>query len=130
MGVVFAIAAPVFLVLVSAVTKRLLSDGWKKRHFFVGIELAVAAIATLLDHFLDLFRKILEDDVNKEMAVNAVLSGILVIVAMVGLLYVLSLHRTFENDENRPKAQAFWLLFFANGVGSGLLIVYAVWVKG
>jgi hypothetical protein len=129
-AVILALAAPLFLILIGTVTKRLLDARWSRKHFFLGVELSIAAIATLLDHFLDLLRLIVaEETLPKGMAKDATYSGVLLVLSLVALLYALSLHRDWEKEEDRPKAQAFWLIFVANSLGAILLVVFALLVK-
>jgi hypothetical protein len=126
-SLIYAVAAPAFLILIGAGTKALLARKWSRRHFFLGVELTVAAIATVLDHFLDLARK---PELPPASSVkDAVGSGLFLLVAILLLIYVLTIHQAWEEEQDRLKHQFWYLVIVANALGTGLLVVFALWVK-
>jgi|SRR5665213_1237494 len=122
----YAVAAPAFLILIGAGTKALLARKWCLRHFFLGIELTVAAIATVLDHFIDLARN---PDSPHSGVKDAVGCGLFLFVAILLLIYVLTIHQAWEDEQERVSGQFWSLVIVANALGAGLLVVFALWVK-
>jgi hypothetical protein len=127
---IFVLASPAFLIVLGACTKRMVAGSWERKHFFLGVELTVAAIATVLDHSIDLARVMSGgDDWPREVGRNALKSLAFLGVAIGWLMIVLTIHMGWEKETQRTRMQAIWLIVVTNAIGAGLLSGFALWVK-
>lgn len=127
---VIALVVPIVLILSSAFAKKLVRGStWIRTDFFLGVELALSAIAAALTNFLDLSKAATTDDVQID-ANNLAKNGSFLAICFFLLLVILATHQEWERQMGARAAQLFWLGAFCNVIGAGLLIAFLILVKG
>ncbi|MGB3514442.1 MAG: hypothetical protein WBA93_35570 [Microcoleaceae cyanobacterium] len=88
-----------------------------KARFFGRIELTLSSIygglTLLFDSTID--------------ANNAQKAGLFITISFGLFIYVLSWHQEWQNTT--PRKEYFWLIFFSNIIGIGLMTLFVFWIK-
>lgn len=127
-----AIGIPLILLLCGALAKKLVrGGGWKPTDFFLGVELALAALGSAMVYFYDLQK------LNPTSAPNSVpiadkmgATASFLAIAFFLLLWILSTHQDWEGRTTNQKGQIIWLGLISNGVGIALFAGFVMLVKG
>jgi hypothetical protein len=104
-------AIPIGLIAVTAFGRKLVSKApfhWP--HFYLGIELTLAALATGLVNILDLEKTVSRDQVKTDH------TDIYVFMCIVLYMLVLCYHQQYE-DDTHPDTEIFWLGKVSNAIG-------------
>ncbi len=114
----------------TAFTRKLVrGSGWEKSDFFLGVELALAAITLALVNFIDLSKDTQKKSTSLDP--NTIQSNALFMLIGMGLLlFVLTMHQDWEKKTKSPKGQVFWLGIVCNLFGAFLMISFIILVKG
>jgi len=127
------IGMPLLLVLLGAVAKKLVrGTGWIRQDFFLGIDLALAALSSGLIYLYELLRRMGRDPAGTQDGYEyALLSAMgFIIVAILVLFLTLTLHRDEERNGARPVRQFLLPGVVSNLSAGGLLTIFVVLVKG
>jgi hypothetical protein len=113
---VAAYLIPVALLFLGCFTEKLIDrDGWRPKHFFVGLDLTIYFLATCLVNVLDIAR-------DRNPPPNGyVWTVCLIVIALLCLFYQMTVHQDWEKDEMKGKKQTFMLCGVSNVIGLGLL---------
>jgi|HubBroStandDraft_1064217.scaffolds.fasta_scaffold00007_53 hypothetical protein len=127
---VIALGVPIVLILSSAFAKKLVrGSAWTRTDFFLGVELAMAAIASALTNFLDVSRAAASG--NAQLDANGLAkNGAFLAICFFLLLVILATHQEWEKKIQAPTAQFLWLGAFCNAIGATLVISFILLVKG
>jgi len=127
-----ALGIPVILLLCGAIAKKLVrGGGWKHTDFFLGVELALAAIGSAMVYFYDL-QKIGVTATTATVSVSDKISATasFLAIAFFLLLWVLSTHQDWEGRAQDKRGQIIWLGIISNAVGITLFASFVMLVKG
>ncbi len=131
-----AVGVPSILLFSGALAKKLVRGSeWERRDFFLGVEFTLAAMSSALVYLFDLAK-----DMNKAISdpsINSASTSIKLTVTAVFvaftfflLLWVLSTHQDWEKPGVNAKKQFWRLCILSNLIGSGLMAVFILVVKG
>ncbi|CAN2039387.1 conserved membrane hypothetical protein [Candidatus Magnetomoraceae bacterium gMMP-15] len=126
---IVAIGIPLVLLFSGAVAKKLVrGSNWQRHDFFLGIEFTLAAMSAALVFLFDLVKIIStgSSDITEKLAAT----GAFLALNFFLLLWVMSVHQDWEKQNDKPRAQIVWLGLLTNLVGSGLIIIFVLLVKG
>ncbi len=127
-----ALGIPIILLFSGAFAKKLVrGTSWQRSDFYLGVELALAAMASALVFVFDLVQldknnNLPNEFVAQKMAGNASFLALCFFL----LLWTLTTHQDWEKRSQNPKGQLIWLGIIANLVGAGLLATFVLLVKG
>jgi hypothetical protein len=126
-----ALGIPLVLIFSGALAKKLVrGSAWRASDFFLGVELALAAMASGLVYIFDLSKVAqstpVGNSVNNKIAATASFMALCFFL----LLWVLSTHQDWEKRPQNPRGQIVWLGIIANLVGAGLIAAFVLYVKG
>ncbi len=126
-----AVLIPLVLLFCGAIAKKLVrGTSWKRRDFFLGVELTLAALSSGLLYFFELV-KFTDTGITGSPDPNKVATTAVFVALCFGLLlWVLSTHQDWEKQPATTKGQFSRLVVFSNGVGAGLICAFALLVKG
>jgi uncharacterized membrane protein YdcZ (DUF606 family) len=126
-----ALCVPILLLLCSALAKKLVrGSGWARTDFFLGVEMALAALASGFVNFLDLSKPALASPNVSVSALKTTETAVFVVLCFFLLLWILSVHQDWEKRAQNPKGQWFWLGGVANLIGAALMVTFIVFIKG
>lgn len=127
---VIAVVVPLALIMCGALAKKLVrGSAWSRKDFFLGVELALAAMTAGLINFLDLSKAAAE--AKTQIAPNDVMAnGVFVAICFFILLWILATHQDWGEQDSKVTKQVVWLGFVCNAVGAGLVIGFILLVKG
>lgn len=110
---------PFVIIFVGSSGKKLAraKKGWERQDFFFGIELSLSAMSGVLTILFD-------DSIDRLLAQKA---GLFITICFGLFIYVLSLHQEYQ--QATPRKQYFWLTFFSNMIGIGLMMIFVFWFK-
>lgn len=127
MQYLIAVAIPLVLIGSGALAKKLVrGSAWIRSDFFLGVELALAAMASSLVFIFDLARTSDAQTVQNK----AVVAGLFTIACFFLLFWVMAVHQDWEKRPQDRRGQLLWLGLFCNLVGVGLLAGFVLFVKG
>ncbi len=126
-----ALGIPVVLIASGAFAKKLVrGSSWQRSDFFLGVELALAAMASALVYVFDLAK--LSTAAGSAAAVPQKIAATATFLALCFflLLWVITTHQDWEKRSQNPRGQLIWLGLLANLVGASLLAAFVLLVKG
>jgi hypothetical protein len=126
-----ALGIPLILIACGAFARKLVrGSNWQRSDFFLGVELALAAMASALVYVFDLAKLSSSaqpmDAVARKIAATATFLALCFFL----LLWVLTTHQDWEKRPHNRMGQIIWLGFLANFVGAALLAAFVLLVKG
>lgn len=127
-----ALGIPIILIFCGAFAKKLVrGTKWKFSDFYLGVELALAAMASSMVYIFDVTKlpsTTIEEisSINSKLAYNASFLTICFFL----LLFVLTTHQDWEKRNKNPKGQIIWLGIVTNLIGSTLMAIFVLIVKG
>lgn len=127
-----ALGIPLILLLCGALAKKLVrGGGWKCSDFFLGVELALAALGSAMVYFYDL-QKLGATPTLSPLPIGDKVGATasFLAIAFFLLLWVLSTHQDWEGRTQNRRGQILWLGFICNGVGIALFFSFVMLVKG
>lgn len=127
-----AVGIPLILLLCGAIAKKLVrGGGWKYSDFFLGVELALAALGSAMVYFYDL-QKLGAVQASSPVSVSDKIGATasFLAIAFFLLLWILSTHQDWEGRTQNPQGQIVWLGVISNGVGIALFASFVMLVKG
>lgn len=127
-----AIGIPLILLLCGALAKKLVrGGGWKRTDFFLGVELALAALGSAMVYFYDL-QKIPSGPTATGASVSDKIGATASFLAITFflLLWILSTHQDWEARTQNPTGQIVWLGVISNVVGVAVFAAFVMLVKG
>ncbi|MCB1824035.1 MAG: hypothetical protein KDJ54_05415 [Candidatus Competibacteraceae bacterium] len=127
-----ALGIPLILLLCGALAKKLVrGGGWKYSDFFLGVELALAALGSAMVYFYDL-QKLGSTPATPPVPVSDKIGATasFLAIAFFLLLWVLSTHQDWEGRTQNRRGQIVWLGLISNGVGIALFFSFVMLVKG
>lgn len=123
-----ALGIPIVLLFSGAVAKKLVRGStWVRSDFFLGVELALAAMSAALVFLFDLSTG--QNTVSPALDKVAATGGFLALCFFL-LLWIMSTHQDWEARDEVPRKQIIRLGVLANGIGAGLLVTFVLLVKG
>lgn len=127
-----AVGIPLILLLCGAIAKKLVrGGGWKYSDFFLGVELALAALGSAMVYFYDLQKLgVTQASPPVPVADKIGATATFLAIAFFLLLWVLSTHQDWEGRTQNPRGQIVWLGLISNGVGIALFASFVMLVKG
>lgn len=127
-----AVGIPLILLLCGAIAKKLVrGGGWKYSDFFLGVELALAALGSAMVYFYDLQKLgMIPASPPVPVADKIGATATFLAIAFFLLLWVLSTHQDWEGRTQNPRGQIVWLGLISNGVGIALFASFVMLVKG
>lgn len=127
-----AVGIPLILLLCGAIAKKLVrGGGWRYSDFFLGVELALAALGSAMVYFYDL-QKLGAVQASSQVSVGDKIGATasFLAIAFFLLLWILSTHQDWEGRTQSPRGQIVWLGIISNGVGIALFASFVMLVKG
>jgi uncharacterized PurR-regulated membrane protein YhhQ (DUF165 family) len=127
-----ALGIPLVLIFSGGIAKKLVrGSGWQQSDFFLGVELALAAMASALVYALDLARQAVGgSDQAYSAAQKMIVTAFFTAVCFFILLWMLSLHQDWERRSHNPRGQLLWLGLIGNTLGIALIVAFILFVKG
>lgn len=129
---VIALGIPLVLICSGALAKKLVrGSAWEFADFYLGVELALAAMASGLVYMFDLSKaakaaSAASAPVDNKIAATATFLALCFFL----LLWILSTHQDWVKRAQNPKGQVVWLGIISNLIGAGLLAAFVLYVKG
>jgi hypothetical protein len=121
-----AIVVPLLFSFVGIVVKKLVRGEWDRKDFFLGVELSLATLSSVLVNFFDLVKDVEQTDMGDKIILN---SGFCILNLSL-LFVVVSNHQTFEKAGVSDQRQ-FWILgVLTNFIGLGLMFAFILLIKG
>jgi hypothetical protein len=130
-SILIAIGIPLLLIVCGALARKLVRGAkWQRTDFFLGVELALAAMASALVYLFEL-ASALGSDSARVSATPTKLASTTSFLALTFflMLWILSTHQDWEKRPQNPRGQVIWLGVITNGVGVGLFAVFVLLVK-
>ncbi len=127
-----ALGIPVVLIVSGALAKKLVRGStWQRADFFLGVELALAAMASALVHVFDL-AKLTGSQASTVASIpqKVAATASFLAICFFLLLWILSTHQDWERRTQNPQGQLIWLGLLVNLVGAALLAAFVLFVKG
>jgi hypothetical protein len=124
-----ALGIPIVLMICGAFARKLVRGSqWISSDFYLGIELALSAMASALVYLFDLAKP----EASRLPAFQAKISatGGYLSLCFFLLLWVMSVHQDWEKRTQNALGQRVWLGGVANVVGALLLATFVLLVKG
>lgn len=129
---VVALVIPLLLLSCGAIAKKLVrGGGWKTTDFFLGIELALAAVGSAMVYFHDILK--LPPSVpgtNNTVDGKIIATASFLAISFFLLLWMLSTHQDWEGRTTNQRGQIIWLGILTNLVGIALFASFIILVKG
>ena len=114
-----AFAIPLTIVFVGALADKLIEkEPFQWKHFYLGIELTLSALATGLVNILDILK---EKDFRPITIVTTLMFVVFCILCLLGLL---GIHQEWQGPEKKGRSQIFRLGVASNLVGGVLLTAF------
>jgi hypothetical protein len=124
-----AIAIPLALLACGSLLKKIVrGGGWKRADFFLGAELALAAIGSAMVYLYDLRDATTGSDDERWRHVAATASFI--VISFFLLLFIMSTHQDWEHRTGNRRGQVIWLGIICNTLGVMLFSSFVLLVKG
>ena len=127
-----ALGIPIILIFCGAFAKKLVrGTSWQISDFYLGVELALSAMAASLVYIYDVSMlpnttPVQISIINSKIASNASFLAICFFL----LLWVLTTHQDWEKRKENKKGQLIWLGVITNLIGIGLMFMFILIVKG
>ena len=127
-----AVGIPLILLLCGALAKKLVrGGGWKLTDFFLGVELALAALGSAMVYFYDLQKLGAPTTSGGSSVADKIgATASFLAIAFFLLLWILSTHQDWEGRTANRNGQILWLGLISNGVGIALFASFVMLVKG
>ncbi|HEX8903575.1 MAG TPA: hypothetical protein VF771_01895 [Longimicrobiaceae bacterium] len=135
-----AIAVPFLLILLGAISKKLIrSTAWMRDDFFLGVDLSISAISSALIFISELLGAKAAAVGCSTAACQTTLASAderllrdagFLVAALILFLLVLSLHQDQERNTGSPRRQLLTLGVLGNLIGVVLLSGFILLVKG
>ena len=127
-----ALGIPLVLILSGALARKLVRGStWQRSDFFLGVELALAAMASALVYVFDLAAlSAAQSTQSPDLPEKLAATGSFLALSFFLLLWILTTHQDWEQRTANRGGQIFWLGFFANLIGAVLLAIFVLFVKG
>jgi hypothetical protein len=127
MPYILAVGIPLMLIACGAFARKLVRGSeWIRSDFFLGVELALAAMASSL-----VFVSELAQSSDTGLLQNkALLAGAYAVACFFFLLWVMAVHQDWEKRPQDFRGQLIWLGGFSNLIGIALLTGFVLLVKG
>lgn len=127
-----ALGIPLILLFCGALAKKIVrGGGWKHSDFFLGVELALAALGSAMVYFYDL-QKLSSSTPPPDMVVGNKITATasFLAISFFLLLWVVSAHQDWEGRTQNRWGQIVWLGLISNSVGIALFAAFVMLVKG
>jgi hypothetical protein len=112
-----SLSIPLVLLGLGALIQKIVEgQPFRRRHFFLGLDLSIYFLTACMVNFLDLARKQPPD------AMSIIRNVLLLLAGIVMLIIQIAIHQTWMRDTTNGKMQVFMLCYFANGIV--LLLLY------
>jgi len=126
-----ALGIPLILLLCGAIARKLVrGNGWMKSDFFLGVELALAALGSAMVYYYDLQKLGAAARGDPAVADKIGATTSFLAIAFFLLLWVLSTHQDWHARTQNPRGQLIWLGFISNFIGIALFAAFVMLVKG
>ena len=124
-----ATAIPFTLIFVMAPIRKLTrgTKGYKPSDFYLGIDLALAALTTDLIYISE---GLMQNNAHQTPTVNFVAALCFAAVVLLLMLFIMSFHQDWESEDARPKSRFIRLTIISNFLGAGLLLAFILFIKG
>lgn len=124
-----AIAIPLALLACGALLKKIVrGGGWQRRDFFLGAELALAAIGSAMVYLYDLRNT--SSGSQTERWSNVAATASFIVISFFLLLFIMSTHQDWEQRTGNRQGQIIWLGIVCNALGVTLFSSFVLLVKG
>src|SRR4051794_18151784 len=124
-----AIGIPIVLMICGAFARKLVRGSqWVASAFYLGIELALSAMASALVYLFDLAKPDAATLPTFHVKISA--TGGYLSVCFFLLLWIMSVHQDWEKRTQNVTGQRIWLGGVVNLVGAALLALFVLLVKG
>lgn len=126
-----ALVIPLLLMACSALAKKLVrGTAWQMADFFLGVELALAALGSAMVYFYDLKKVSPDSNSSLELANKITATASFSVICFFLLLLILSNHQDWEPRSTNPRGQFWMLVVVSNMLGISLLASFILLVKG
>jgi hypothetical protein len=126
-----AVGIPLLLILCGALAKKLVRGSeWEVSDFFLGVELALSAMAAALVYVFDLAKLSSHNPIPLDLHQQITATSTFVAFSFFLLLWLMTAHQDWEKRSENKKGQVIWLVIVANFVGAALLTSFVLFVKG
>ena len=128
---IYAIGIPILLICCGAVARKLVrGSNWQFDDFYLGVELALAAMASALVYLYDLskIKRISAEVTNISDKLSA--TAVFLALCFFLLLWILSTHQDWEKRSQNRGGQFLMLGIIANLIGVGLIAIFVLLIKG
>jgi hypothetical protein len=127
MQYVVAVGIPLVLIGSGALAKKLVrGSAWIASDFFLGVQLALAAMGSSLIFVSELARVADTQMVQSKLLV----AGLFIAACFFLLFLVMAVHQDWEKRPQDSKGQMLWLGGLCNLIGVALLAGFVLFVKG
>lgn len=124
-----AVGIPLVLILIGATAKKLVrGTGWQRQDFFLGMELALAAVSSALMHMYETALVMKRSLAASQQDVTVAVSFIA--FSLLFLMVIMTMHQDQQRRRRSRRSQWLWLGIVANLIGVGLLASFMILVKG
>jgi hypothetical protein len=122
-----AVGIPLIMILSGALAKKLVrGSAWRASDFFLGMQLALAAMGSSLIFVSELARAADAQTVQTKVLI----AGLFTVACFFLLFLVMALHQDWEKKPQNRRGQVVWLGGLCNFIGIALLAGFVLFVKG
>lgn len=126
-----AVVIPLVLIACGACAKKLVRGStWRAADFYLGVELALAALASAMVYVFDITKLNASPGVPVNIQGKLAATSSFLALCFFTLLWLLSTHQDWEKRTQNLKGQVIVLGLLANAVGALLLTAFVLLVKG
>ena len=128
---VVAILIPLALLACGSLLKKIVrGSGWERKDFYLGSELALAAIGSAMVYLYDLRQEASMPTSSGDLSDRVSATASFLVIALLLLLFIMSTHQDWEQRTADPRGQIMWLGFISNTIGVALFASFVLLVKG
>jgi hypothetical protein len=119
---VAAFCVPLGVLVIGVLSKKIMRGrGWQRDDFYLGVELALAALAGDLTYLIDVW--------SGQQSSHTIAPPIYLVVILVFLFVLIAQHQDWAK-QSKSWQQIVYLCFVSNVVGGALLVGFIALVKG
>lgn len=135
-----AVGVPFMFLLLGAICRKLVrGSAWKREDFYLGIDMSLTGISSGLIYVIELLSTKAAQagcltaactQFNDSVDNRLIGDTVYIAVALVGLMGTLTIHQDQDRNTSDPKRKLIFLGLLSNLVGTLLLAVFILYVKG
>jgi len=127
-----AIGIPIIFLIAGGFAKKIVrGSNWEFSDFYLGVESTLSSMTAALIFIFELAKTPKSSsEITTEISNQLISTTSFIAIAFFLLLFVIATHQSWEFRNDKPRAK-FWLLgIVCNFIGSGLMTLFVLMIKG